>query len=181
MRAMAWLGLAVTALACRHGFAPDAGPAQADAAVIDAAPGDAAPACTFPASGCVGGRSYSCGGACFVTCPGPATRPAAAAVCGDWGGALAQADTAVRADCAAAQLLGPEAYIGGLQAGGAGEVDTGWTWPDGSTFAFTRWNAGEPDDSDTIESGSENCLVLAPSGFWFDGQCDVPFSFVCMR
>ena len=50
--------------------------------------------------------------------------------------------------------------VGGLQGAGATTLSDGWQWVTGEAFAYTNWNAGEPNDEDGVEGGHENRLYL---------------------
>lgn len=57
------------------------------------------------------------------------------------------------------------AWIGGIQDLPGTAPDEGWRWTDGSTFGFTNWAPGEPND---IVAGGEFYLELDRFGFWND-------------
>lgn len=76
--------------------------------------------------------------------------------------------------------------------GGTRTDDLVWSWPDGSVFwrgaadgsaeagAFALWNQGEPNDSSTVTTDPERCVVLtAPNYEWNDRSCSLALPYVC--
>ncbi|KAI4894518.1 hypothetical protein NFI96_028688, partial [Prochilodus magdalenae] len=53
-----------------------------------------------------------------------------------------------------------------------------WTWSDGSTFSYSCWGRGEPNNN-----GSNNCgILLSDKGYrWNDLRCTYPNQFVCYK
>nr|XP_015209622.1 PREDICTED: ladderlectin-like [Lepisosteus oculatus] len=59
--------------------------------------------------------------------------------------------------------------------GSDGEQEGKWLWSDGSKWAFTKWNAWEPNNS-----GTENCLLTYwDHGNWNDMNCNNQFAYIC--
>jgi len=52
-------------------------------------------------------------------------------------------------------------------------------WADGSTFAFTRWSTGEPNNDDDNEHCIELVGVQGNTPTWNDNDCTRSFEFVC--
>jgi len=59
-----------------------------------------------------------------------------------------------------AQDTGMELWIGAESYSN----NSNFTWVDGTTWSYTNWNTGEPNN----DSGVENCLHLLSTGFWND-------------
>ncbi|XP_055370087.1 type-2 ice-structuring protein-like isoform X2 [Betta splendens] len=68
----------------------------------------------------------------------------------------------------------PETWIGGSSRTG----DTTWFWSDGTSFTFTFWCQGEPNNPD-----KQHCLQMNYSGkkCWDDLQCDRRLPSVCVK
>ena len=61
--------------------------------------------------------------------------------------------------------------------GGSDTVEKLWVWSDGTTFEFTFWDRGEPNNE--LE---EDCLTMRGNkwnGEWNDKSCDNKFMFFC--
>ena len=67
------------------------------------------------------------------------------------------------------------AWIGGNDVGQERE----WRWVDGSTFRWTKWYPGEPNNS----GGNEHCMELVGDAWvknvWNDQSCDEQFMSIC--
>ena len=55
---------------------------------------------------------------------------------------------------------GVGAFIGLEQAAGSTACDQGWSWVSGQAVTYVNWNAGEPNDADGIEDGTEQFSAL---------------------
>ncbi|XP_024656601.2 galactose-specific lectin nattectin [Maylandia zebra] len=66
-------------------------------------------------------------------------------------------------------------WIGGSD----GQQEGYWFWIDGTSFTFTQWCRGEPNN----HRGNEHCLLVNFSGSkcWNDGTCDSRFPFICVK
>lgn len=159
--------------ACGDGAAPDAD-RDLDAGLdLDAPvdPRDASEvecAALVPPDGCV---VRECG-RCFAVCFDHVSRAEAVALCGAWGGALAQPRIELQRECLAMAVtsLG---WVDLNQATGATAVASGWAWAGGTPFDGT-WSPGEPDDGDVsgLEAGREQCAsIAAGSGELIDLSC----------
>jgi hypothetical protein len=71
-------------------------------------------------------------------------------------------------------------------------ITSGWKWVDGSPFAYTNWDIGQPDDAvgycqqaAMTNDTSQSCLeIFSPtiSGMrWDDGCCSEVQPFVCQK
>jgi hypothetical protein len=175
--------LAVVALAAcgRISFDPLGGDAGAvDGSVdgsADAAP-DAPPLpCSATNFACGSGTVRTCGATCFVTCDTTLTWAEAQDLCLAWGGNLARTDTAADLTCLANDIN--DAWIGLVQ-DAAATTAAGWRWTHGGPFGFTAWSAGEPDDSNGIEDGEEQCGLFS-AGAWIDDGCTAMKNVACSR
>lgn len=141
-------------------------------------------ACMDPPPGCPDAVMYTCNGRCYAICPREMTQPAASLACTEWGGCLTSVRSMHDNDCVASRLAAT-AWIGARQANEATVPGEGWGWCDGSTFSFTAWGFGEPNDGGAagtqIERGSEQCAWISPGGDWNDEACDSLAHAVCAR
>ena len=66
--------------------------------------------------------------------------------------------------------------------GGTDKVTEGeFVWSDGSSFNFTDWNTGEPNNHYDHET-AENCLSIREKKYrrkWNDAPCHLEMPFVC--
>ena len=71
-----------------------------------------------------------------------------------------------------------ELWIGGTDSNEEGV----WTWTDGTSWNFTYWTKGEPNDGLSAVK-SEDCLSLNTdswsNGHWNDISCDHEYPFIC--
>uniref|UniRef100_A0A3P8XPD1 C-type lectin domain-containing protein n=1 Tax=Esox lucius TaxID=8010 RepID=A0A3P8XPD1_ESOLU len=69
----------------------------------------------------------------------------------------------------------PSTWLGGYDA----VVEGRWMWSDGSSFDYTNWNTGEPNDAGV----GEDCLQMDASQekSWFDVPCKYAFASLCSR
>ncbi len=165
---VAWIGVAV--LACgRRNF-------NVDGDVPDHVP----MACDTPPPNCPSAIVYACNGKCYVTCDASVPRTAAAVVCRDWGGCLADPSSIPDNDCAASHAPG-NSWIAPIQDENSSQPADNWRRCDGSLLSFDQWGTGHPDDETPPEDGLEQCAFISPGGAWDDDVCGNPHSFVCNR
>ena len=50
-----------------------------------------------------------------------------------------------------------------------------WKWIDGSRPSYLNWHKVEPNNY----RGREHCASIGKSGYWWDGSCRNPKSYVC--
>lgn len=56
------------------------------------------------------------------------------------------------------------------------DVEATFVWVDGSTVAYTNWDAGEPND----DFGIGDCVILlGTTGKWNDTPCMMWYEYVC--
>ncbi len=166
---LAWIGVAF--LACgRRNFNVDAD--------VDVETGSSCVA--PPAADCMAPQAYECNGTCWVTCENRATRPAAAAICAEWGGCLADIRNADDNNCAASRVT-DVSWIGPQQSSTATSASNQWLDCHGNPASYFAWHSGQPDDANPNEDGEENCADLESGGTWTDATCGAALPFVCSR
>ncbi|XP_068506892.1 uncharacterized protein [Syngnathus scovelli] len=52
-----------------------------------------------------------------------------------------------------------------------------WQWADGTSFSYSAWNVGEPNNV----GGNEHCVEMFPWGHWNDVPCHNLFPYICKR
>ena len=140
--------------------------------------GDAS-ACAPTGGSCTYQQYVSMVGHGYWFCTDARTQPDAAATCGSVGATLAQVDDMAENDFLDANIAGSvNPWIGGDDAMAEGT----WRWPDGTVFyqggssvLYTRWEAGEPNDS----SGEDCIQMYYESGNWNDSQCGNTAGYWC--
>nr|XP_006816218.1 PREDICTED: uncharacterized protein LOC102809517 [Saccoglossus kowalevskii] len=56
-------------------------------------------------------------------------------------------------------------------------VEGGWSWSDGTAFAYLNWHVGEPNDANVGEDCTE---IIVTSGLWNDHHCyDNNIGYIC--
>jgi hypothetical protein len=166
---LAFALLAVLA-GCEASLGPDG--ATRDAATVDGnradAPRlvDAAP----DARVCSGGGTLAPDGSCFLHVTTPVSYAAARTACMALGGHLAYLKDAT-IDAYAESFIGAvDTWIGGNDIATEGT----FVWDDGTTFSFTNWHTGEPNDG--LGMYAEDCVLIAGARVgkqWDDRPCDV--------
>ena len=74
----------------------------------------------------------------------------------------------------------PFVRIGVYQSSLATAVDVGWTYHDGGTFVAGLWDSGQPDDSNDVETHTQDCgMVAGPYAGVRDYDCDPELAYVC--
>ncbi len=121
------------------------------------------------ASGCTVFTSDA--GRPYLACATRLSFEAARVYCQQFGGDLAVVDDAAENTLLVARSGNATRWIGHGDADVEGQVLT----VAGVRSPFTRWNAGEPNDS----GGNEDCVELQSSGFWNDGNCRTELPFFC--
>jgi hypothetical protein len=90
--------------------------------------------------------------------------------CSEWGGRQPEILDSQTLACVAD--ASPDTFWLGLrQSVAAVTPDTGWTWPSGAAAGFVVWEAGQPEDGDTVEGHQEDCAVMADNESWRDVSC----------
>ncbi len=114
---------------------------------------------------------------------GPATYGTAREQCKSRGMALASVTSLIASELhmqvmTALSSTGYRLYwVGGSDAAKEGI----WRWEDGSTWSYTNWYTGEPNNA----NGGEHCLAIYSdsnpniSGKWNDGPCRTILPFLC--
>ncbi|HVZ36029.1 MAG TPA: C-type lectin domain-containing protein [Polyangiaceae bacterium] len=165
--------------------APDAGapvssrPGQNDSGAVAVA--DAGMVATPPASELCTGMALE--GSCFELFDAFAVWDVAEQQCVAWGGHLASIqspteDATIMAWWAAqlglANADGTGIWLGGTDA----QSDGTFAWVDGSSFAYTDWQPGQPDDGagvDCVEQRNDG------AGRWYDRRCTDALRYICKR
>jgi hypothetical protein len=158
---------------------PDAPPPPVDAAP----PPDAAPlACSTAGLTCTGTVTmFTCGGKCWVLCTQQVPREQARLACAGWSGALGQIEDAAEQTCVEMHNGDADRWIGLSQLATATTTAMSWTWNGVTPIVYTHWQAGEPNDGDGRENGSDQCGRFQTDGGWGDIVCTAPYSFFCER
>jgi Lectin C-type domain len=144
-------------------------------------------ACSTAGLTCIGTPiMFSCGKSCWVRCTGSVPRETARTRCADWMGALGQIDDMTEEICVAGGAGMPnhvvaDSWIGLIQDNAATAPKLGWTWNGAGQIVFSRWAAGEPEDSDNNENGDEQCGNIRTDGTWDDQSCSNLLDFFCER
>ncbi|XP_075307964.1 ladderlectin-like [Odontesthes bonariensis] len=120
----------------------------------------------------------SINGRCFIYIPRPRTWAQAQRNCISLGGNLASVHSAQEYhDIQRLILKGSHAskqtWIGGSDA----QENGVWLWADGSSFGYSHWCKGEPNNA----GGWQHCLQMNYSGSkcWDDQTCNVRLPSVC--
>ena len=153
-------------------------------AAIDAPPG----VCSTAGLTCPSGttpRLIPCGpaGGCWVGCRdgGSIDHAAARNLCTTWGGELGWINSAQEESCLRMTIDGAIG-LGLVQPANQALPLTGWTWNGTTVPAYLNWSAGQPNDGDGVEDGTEQCAYSATSATWQDEPCTVIHSrFTCRR
>ena len=64
--------------------------------------------------------------------------------------------------------------------GGSDTVEKKWVWSDGSSFGYTFWGDGEPNN----QHGREDCLMMRGNKWneeWNDTKCIFKKMFMCKK
>lgn len=141
---------------------------------------DVLPTCSFVESG-----SHR-----YTVCPSPLSQAAASTDCERRQAGLVAIESLEENELvsnAAFPLVNTNLWLGGTR-----NDELIWSWPDGSVFwrggsdgsaelgAFVRWQAGEPNNSSTVTTDPERCMVLTVADFdWNDRSCSLALPYVC--
>jgi hypothetical protein len=123
-------------------------------------------------------------------CSEPLDYQAAAFDCTRRGATLAAIGSQAENDFIAmnaANVVNDDSWLGGTR-----DDSYVWRWPDGTVFwrgaadgaaengAFVKWLPGEPNDSSTVSTDPERCLVLKYNrSDWNDRACSLKLPYVC--
>lgn len=89
--------------------------------------------------------------------------------CKDGGGDLAAITDRSTQDFVYGLKGTPYSWIGGYR------VDGAWNWSDGSSWNYTNWSRGEPNNY----RGRDDYVAMRRHGAWIDTRDDFDFSFLC--
>lgn len=67
-------------------------------------------------------------------------------------------------------------WLGGTDNG----VEGSWKWWSGTSFTYTKWNPGEPNDN-TNANGYIQDYVMTNSNGWFDHESHNAVNYICER
>ena len=113
---------------------------------------------------------------CFAACAAATGTTALAFTAGgSWHAAVLDAPEKMMAASVVAR--GSIMWIGLQQAASATTPAAGWSWVTGASLAAAPWAAGQPDDGDGTENGTEQCATLGGSAFT-DEACSGSHVFV---
>lgn len=126
----------------------------------------------------------------YIVCPEALSYAAADEDCAARGSRLAAISSQEENDFVGMTVF--EAVNTNVWLGGTRTDELVWSWPDGSVFwrgaddgsveadAFARWQPGEPNDSSTVTTDPERCLVLTVADYdWNDRSCSLSLPYVC--
>jgi len=126
----------------------------------------------------------------YIVCAAPLAHAAASEDCRLRGAHLAAIQSAEENEFIGAAVFAQ--VTTNVWIGGSRSDDLVWSWPDGSVFwrgdssgssengAFALWQAGEPNDSSTVTTDPERCLVLTIGNIdWNDRSCSLSLPYVC--
>jgi hypothetical protein len=176
----------VSTTGCRWVFGLDnAGPMDAAPAIDAAIDGSHNGECFTTGLTCAGTAvAVSCGNTCWASCSEPVTEMVANSRCRAWGDQLATLRTSGDQTCLRQTVVPTgDVWIALLQSASASTPSMSWSWNgDMVTPTFTNWTGGQPDDGDTVESGSEQCAYIANGvSTWSDTPCTATYPFACTR
>ncbi|XP_077993991.1 macrophage mannose receptor 1-like [Glandiceps talaboti] len=69
----------------------------------------------------------------------------------------------------------PELWIGANDR----TVEGGWTWSDGSAFAYLNWGPGQPNNYDHGYTREDCSEIVVSTGQWNDDKCDRTSGYIC--
>lgn len=110
--------------------------------------------------------------ACYKVSNGMTTFANASASCQRHGANLASIHSAQENEFVRNFSSGKDVFIGLSDA----QIEGTFVWSDGSTFAYTNWEIGEPDN----DYGVGDCVILvAANAKWNDTPCSMWNEYVC--
>jgi hypothetical protein len=154
---------------CEQGFCVVV-PEPSDAAVepdAQVTPPDAGLDAAPPARPCLGGdrRAKDAANTCFVVFGTPRTFAAAATACAAESMTLAIVRSPNANQTIQSLVTSVEAFLGATDAAVEGQ----FRWPDNTSFTFTNFRSGEPNNG----NGNEDCVIIQGQlgGVWDDRPC----------
>jgi hypothetical protein len=123
-----------------------------------------------------------CGTACYAVCPQLKTYDQSVSDCAAAGwcsASIASPDeNACLSTATASASFAP--WVGLMQAATATAPDLLWSWTCTPPTSYISWAPGQPDDSDGVENGQENCAAFGMSSLG-DAPCADKHPFVCVH
>jgi hypothetical protein len=112
----------------------------------------------------------------YLFCTSTASWSAGSTYCREWGAELVGINDATENTWVVNTAYGlsrSQWWTGGTDAA----VEGTWRWRDGTTWSYTNWAAGEPNDSGT----GEDCLQLGRwlDYTWNDEPCSAAYRWIC--
>jgi len=127
----------------------------------------------------------------YEICETPLEHAAAEQDCRLHHAQLAALDSAEKDDAVAKEVFALVSSSN-VWLGGTRDEDLVWSWSNGNVFwrggrdgatepaAFARWQAGEPNNSNSQTGEAEACLALTAEGAdWNDRSCALRLPYVC--
>jgi len=96
----------------------------------------------------------------------------ARAFCAAIGGQLATPTSPAENGAVRSLLVDQRTFLGQRQLDSQTTPGAGWVMPNGAPLPFVAFSSGEPNDSDGVEDGYQNCSAMNQSdGSWDDVSC----------
>ncbi|MDI1442446.1 lectin-like protein [Polyangium sp. 6x1] len=96
----------------------------------------------------------------------------AKAFCAAIGGQLATPMSSAENGAVKSLLVDQRTFLGPRQLSGQAVTSAGWVMPNGVPLSYSAFSSGEPNDSDGIEDGYQDCSAMNQSdGSWDDVSC----------
>ncbi|XP_052089254.1 C-type lectin domain family 10 member A-like [Mytilus californianus] len=58
------------------------------------------------------------------------------------------------------------------------DVEGSWKWSSGTSFTYTKWNSGEPNDNTNVNGYVQDYLMTNANG-WFDHESHNAVNYIC--
>jgi len=89
-----------------------------------------------------------------------------------WGGNLASIKNDQESSFVKSKVVGISSWFGASRLIGQANSEISWKWDDGSSWVYTDWLVGQPNDSGPNDNGgNENCVRIKNKSGWSDMSC----------